>query len=217
LKRTRFMTSAWPGSEFRCAQRGYGRTPRLLVPRETICANAQRRIHDITAVAEDDVSGDGGDHPTLLQGVSVAPQIVGAAAVRAVSGLHRAGADRALARPGAWGARDRTPAGPGAVDDLAGVAPQCRHARQELLAAPAGMSAPSLQDGIRLLASSWPSKHSSPPRSGGRLSRAWLESRSPSTKPEHVHTSASWTLLYFGIVDASFRPSDGVSTKPGHL
>src|SRR5206468_5433899 len=59
---------------------------------------------------------------------SVAPSVFGTAVVGAVSGIHRPRADRALARPGAWRARDGPPAGPGAVDDLAGVAPQRRHA-----------------------------------------------------------------------------------------
>ena len=58
----------------------------------------------------------------------VAPQAVGIAAVGAVSVIHRPGADRALARARVWRARDCPPFGPGAVDDLAGVAPQRRHA-----------------------------------------------------------------------------------------
>src|SRR5207249_3449092 len=57
---------------------------------------------------------------------SVAPYAFGSAAVWAVSVVHRAGADRALACSRAWSARDRPPAGAGAVDDLAGAAPQRR-------------------------------------------------------------------------------------------
>src|SRR6266436_5171965 len=46
--------------------------------------------------------------------------------------LFRSGADRPLARPRPWSARDRPPAGAGAVNDLAGAAPQRRHTVRRL-------------------------------------------------------------------------------------
>ena len=50
--------------------------------------------------------------------------------VRAVSVVRGAGGDRAVARAGPRGARDRPPAGAGGVDDLAGAAAQRRHAQR---------------------------------------------------------------------------------------
>jgi hypothetical protein len=76
-------------------------------------------------------SGIGAGGGAMVSGgwryATIASRSIDATAVRAISVVRRARADRAVSRQRPWGSPDRAPAGARGLNDLARVAAQCRH------------------------------------------------------------------------------------------